>query len=90
MSAETTKTMIAEHPAHCRTCGAEILWLRNDRTKRVAPIDAQPSLNGNIEITEAGEYHVFGEPTLFDQRQTSEPVLHLNHWVTCTRPPEKS
>lgn len=87
MSAETSKAMITDHPERCRTCGARILWLHNNITRRVAPIDAEPADNGNIELLEDGTYRVLGQ-TLFDQRDP-DTEYHLNHFATCEKPPER-
>lgn len=42
---------------HCHLCNAEVIWLRNENTGKVAPIDAVLGWGGNIEIDlEAGTY----------------------------------
>lgn len=69
----------------CKRCGARIEWRRNDRTGKPAPIDAEPSPNGNILLVGEGTYRVLGkERDLFTD--PGEP-LHLNHFATCPNPP---
>lgn len=63
----------------CRSCKAPVIWLRNNATSKLAPIDAQPSEKGNIEIDrEEGIYRVLN----FSQRE-GRADLHTNHFVTC-------
>ena len=59
---------------YCRSCHAKIFWLKNEKTGKLAPIDAAPSQDGNIEI-EAGKgiYRVVGKA----------PGRHTSHFVTC-------
>ena len=62
---------------HCRSCGANIYWLENTRTGKVAPIDAQPSEKGNIAIDLEGmQYDVVPAPS-------RKVMLRTNHFMTC-------
>ena len=40
--------------AHCRSCGAEILWAVNDHSGAGIPVDAEPVANGNITLDASG------------------------------------
>lgn len=71
-------------------CGEKILWLPNDSTGKVAPIDAEPVLyGGNIDLVadpETGEivaYHVLRK----DEERTGQ--YRQSHWLTCKNPPFK-
>jgi hypothetical protein len=66
-------------------CGASVLWLKHERSGRMAPIDVQPDPlgKGNIRVDlRAGTYAVVGGEALVRARRQQEP-LRLNHWVTC-------
>jgi hypothetical protein len=65
---------------HCRSCGAEVIWARNDHTGREAPIDADPALDGNVLLLRDGTYHVLarGDPT-----PPADLPRHKNHYSTC-------
>ena len=38
----------------CRSCGAEIRWVRTAANGKAMPLDALPTPAGNVEITPAG------------------------------------
>jgi len=61
----------------CRSCGAPVYWLRNDRTRKWAPIEVAVNPKGNI-IIENGQYVVVNHP-----RVVRDGERHLNHFVTC-------
>jgi hypothetical protein len=60
-----------------------VLWLKNDRTGKMAPIDDElvPAEEGNI-ITDATSYSVIGK---LEDRLAMGPDqgFHTNHWATC-------
>ncbi len=65
----------------CRSCGASVVWLENNRTGKRAPIDAQPSEDGNILLDRhAGTYQVLASST---DRALAAGHLHTNHFMTC-------
>lgn len=71
--------------AHCRSCNAQIYWLRNIRTGKLSPIEAQPpqdgSLAGNIRVNFAdGTFDVTGPA---DRREHPDEMYFLNHFATC-------
>ena len=62
----------------CRSCGAAIWMLPNDRTGRRGPVDVRSSLTGPIVIVDEGEaYHVLSA------HETTEQVRYTNHFQTC-------
>jgi hypothetical protein len=64
----------------CRTRGAGILWLKHERTGKVAPIDARVYADGNVVVDlAAGTYGIVAPPQ----------EAHKNHWATCANPPAK-
>lgn len=64
----------------CRSCGAEIYWLKHVRTGKMAPIDAPPNPAGNIVIhLDHGTY----ENRPADEREAQADWLHTNHFQTC-------
>jgi hypothetical protein len=66
-------------PAKCRTCGAAIFWLKHYLTGKLAPIDAEPSPDGNVLI-EGVEHYMTMAKDLFGQ---SDRPRHKNHFATC-------
>lgn len=69
--------------AECGSCKAPILWLHHTVTGRNAPIDRDPSPEGNIVIDlDEGTYRVLDRLALADARATYTPVYTL-HFVTC-------
>jgi len=61
----------------CRSCGAPVYWLKNDRTRQWAPIDVEVNPKGNV-IIENGLYVVVSHP-----RVVADSERHMNHFVTC-------
>jgi hypothetical protein len=64
----------------CRSCQAPVQWLENVTTGKRAPIDAEPVIDGNVEIDEAaGTYRVVTGREQ-DQAVAERRPLHLNHF----------
>lgn len=87
--------------ATCRWCGADVIWLKSTATGKLAPIDYQPSPDGNVLVhRDPGSRHVQGTYEIVsradqatiagvltqEQNDAARPVLHLNHWATCNSP----
>lgn len=75
--------------AKCKTCGADIYWATDVHTSNAAPIDAAPVAGGNViltfnEATGAMKCMVLGK----GEDAGGKPT-RLNHWVTCSAPPER-
>ncbi len=67
----------------CRFCGAPVFWLENETTGERAPIDADPSPDGNIEVDlPRGTYRVLSG---FDRDEAvaGGERLRTNHFQTC-------
>ena len=71
----------------CKWCQAPVLWREHHRTRKPAPIDPQPTPDGNIRLA-GNEYAVLHEPDLEEARRDGER-LHLNHWATCPDAPPR-
>lgn len=67
----------------CRSCGAPILWLTNEKTGKPAPIDAAPSAIGNVALVTGDRYAVLAKGALTLAREGGAE-LRTNHWITCT------
>lgn len=68
----------------CRGCHARVLWRRHESTGRLAPLDAEPSKDGNVVVLDAERYRVLPA----GQGSGGQP-RYTNHWATCTNPPKK-
>lgn len=65
--------------SHCRSCGAEVLFLKHAETGKVAPITTKPSPDGNVVVDyAAGTYRIA------PKKERCGP-LHLNHFANCPR-----
>lgn len=65
---------------HCRSCRAEIIWLKHATSGKAAPIDAAPAPGGNCLIhAPAGTYRIIGAK----DRATFAGQLHYNHFASC-------
>lgn len=60
----------------CRWCGRPVYWLHHERTGKLAPIDVEPALDGNVAIDAAGNRYGI-------RAAGSAPELRRNHWSTC-------
>lgn len=70
-------------PQNCRSCGAAIYWLKHVNTGRPAPVDANPSPNGNIVIElEGGTYGICGKDVACQLGYMGEE-RYVNHFATC-------
>lgn len=63
----------------CYSCGVLVYDLKHVGTLRVAPIEAEPSAEGNIAIDlEAGTYRLTGRDLRYPER-----VHWINHFAKC-------
>lgn len=77
----------------CRSCGAEVFWLKHEKTGKPAPINVAGDPQGNITVSlSAGTYRVESKARLeemraeIEEREAGAPwphVLHTNHFQTC-------
>jgi hypothetical protein len=73
-------------PRNCRSCKAEIYWLKNTGTGKMAPIDAGPAgpADGNIVVDlERGVYEVQPVPENRVALAGVGQLFHRNHFRTC-------
>lgn len=59
----------------CGSCGALVRWYQHVRTRRLAPIDAKPTPDGNVHINDDGTYMV--------DRHFDTPPRYTFHFATC-------
>lgn len=71
---------MASYGPTCKGCGNRIVWRRHERTGKLAPIDAEATVDGNIVIVDGETYRI---------DKTAAGPRFTNHWATCTRPPSK-
>jgi hypothetical protein len=73
----------------CRSCGAPVLWLEHESTGKRAPIDADPSPEGNIEVdAPRGTYRVLSG-FVWDEAVAGGEQLRTCHFHTCPQPDER-
>lgn len=65
----------------CQKCQTEIAWLRHKETGKPAPIEVNPSQNGNI-LVKNGQYRIATPEEVEKARQINKP-LFLNHFASC-------
>ena len=68
-------------PVKCQYCKTEILWLWDKATKKPAPIEAYPSLWGNVFVKDM-RFRVASEYELKRARELRKP-LYLIHSPSC-------
>ena len=66
----------------CRSCGADILWVRMASGKAM-PVDASPTVGGNIQVKGDGTASVASAEAVEMARGELVPTLHYSHFVTC-------
>lgn len=64
----------------CNTCGAPVVWATSPATRRSAPIDAEPTTDGNVEVYRHGGNVLFRVVT--DTPLMPVP-LRTSHFATC-------
>jgi hypothetical protein len=67
--------------SRCASCGAQVRWLRNERTNRLAPIDSTPTPGGNIEAGGETYRALAHQPRLL--AEAAGLALHTSHFQTC-------
>jgi len=67
--------------AACKSCGAAILWRRNPKTGRMAPIDAAASPRGNIGVDT--ESYALCNAAMGHVECAEHREHHTNHFATC-------
>lgn len=65
--------------AHCKACGAALVWLRHVRTGQIAPIETTPSTDGNLVREGKGQYRILPKA----ERATHVGPRYKNHFATC-------
>lgn len=68
-------------PYECRKCGKECVWLKHKDTKKPAPIEAEPSPNGNIFIQ--GKLYRMATADEIEKAKRIGKPLYINHFATC-------
>lgn len=66
----------------CEKCGAKIMMAKHVRTRNQAPIEVQPSDDGNILVT--GESYEIVPVAEREKVKLRGFVLRKNHFATCT------
>jgi hypothetical protein len=70
----------------CRSCQARVRWAEHETTGKAAPIDADPSDGGNVQLIEGGDrlrYSIVASGAARDAARVAGTPLHTNHFQTC-------
>lgn len=68
----------------CSECGAKVLWLENNNTHRLAPIDAEPvEYGGNIEVLPDDNGEICFYRVLAKGTPRPPGSFRQSHFVTC-------
>lgn len=67
----------------CKTCGAEILWLKHHETMKSNPIDAKPNVNGNLAISREKGLYRTATGNEIDMAKNDGKNLYISHFATC-------
>lgn len=83
------------HKCRRPRCQAPILLIAHEDSGRVAPIDADPSFGGNVEIIivrgEDSSENVIGmKYRIVAKEDRGDRQLHKNHFQTCDDPPPRT
>lgn len=78
--------------AVCEGCGKSVIWYKNDKTGKAAPVNPEPVPDGNVTLVDDGQYHVMtkaerqaaDEPSMFDDGHALRRFVL--HFATCTKP----
>ena len=65
----------------CSSCGADIIWHKTIKGRPI-PLDREPTLRGNVIISEEGTALVYRDPSAIAPRYADEP-RYLSHFATC-------
>lgn len=69
--------MMSPELSHCRSCGANIYWVKTESGKNM-PVDSMPTETGNIIfVSEMAHVIKAGEAVPEDARR------YVSHFVTC-------
>jgi hypothetical protein len=64
---------------NCRSCGAELIWVRTAATGTLMPLDAKPAEDGNTVIKDGVAHVLKGD--LFEE--FLDGPKHKSHFATC-------
>ena len=69
----------------CRSCSAEIVWLRIRPGGRRMPVDLEPSPAGNIlaDLSAAGGVVLSAAALRVVKEETPDEPLYVSHFATC-------
>lgn len=76
MTAHGSKATEAD-PGTCSSCGAAVLWVRTQAGKAM-PLDAAPTLDGNVAMLEGGASRAYGL-----EDHAAQAKRYTSHFATC-------
>ena len=79
---ETYHFLPAPQKAKCRSCQADILWVRNASKGTFMCLDAEPVCGGNVAIVD-GLAKVVKKGDLFEAEGEFPVLRYRSHFVTC-------
>ena len=70
----------------CKSCGARIIWCKHITTGKSMPVDAVPSWDGNIIVSECPESGTSMARVIagrLEGEMFADEPKHLSHFATC-------
>ena len=69
--------------SRCRSCGAEVVWLRHAETDKLAPINVTPDPAGNVVVVAENHYVTIRPGSNDNLDEASRAALRTSHFATC-------
>lgn len=74
---------MASGEAHCKSCGALILWVTMTPSMRPKPLDAVPRADGTIERKRGKSSHKWYGRVVPAKERRMFKKLYVSHFATC-------
>jgi hypothetical protein len=70
--------------SNCQSCGASFFWAIHERTGRPAPVNADPTADGNIAIRfETAHNGIQAVYRVLGKSENYDGARYTNHWMDC-------
>jgi hypothetical protein len=69
--------------SECRSCGAEVIFVRSAATGRRMILDVEPTQGGNVALDDAGQAAYVLSGSVLERAQDTQEPLYTSHFATC-------